>query len=444
MCNRWVIGLFVVILLCPGAARPVTAWEFSMDGAFTWEYEFRTQGGKAGFFGPYDVDSGSGYTVPGGLPTSTYVFNTAMQPVQVQASAATAPAVGQLAPLNFWLGFHRPGNDVNLTTRGSSFASGSDGAWNTIYMDASMQVKMNQAVSIRGRYHIGRWYTPGASISYGEMPGSEYLNMSAPGVQRAFSPGYWNTLWLTAQTPWGIITIGKRPSVWGTGLGWNGEENRSSESLALTIPYGPFRIQVSLYPARRGAASLDAPSYYDQDFDKNNTRNWDMVVPMINYRSGPIDFAFLFNWVSRHNGSEGRLEIPNSAAKRATYSDFDECYGGVYLKYNNGRVFFNGEVDWDHQMTKRRQAASYREHWRVGAEGGAYAGPAKVTLLYAWLSGPDRRNGRQIDRTGLQTDIGIRGNVWSNTGFFRPFSYLMVYSYGLGDAHERRYHQWHG
>jgi len=60
------------------------------------------------------------------------------------------------------------------------------------------------------------------------------------------------------------------------------------------------------------------------------------------------------------------------------------------------------------------------------------SGPAKVSVLYAWLSGPDRRYGYQIDRTGLQTAFGLRSNPFANTGFFRPYSYLMVYTYGLG------------
>jgi len=432
MRNKLIMGLAVVCLLIPWASTPAVAWEFSMDGVFTWEYEFRTQGGRAGFFGPYDVDSGSGYTVPAILPTTTFAYNTAMQPVQVQVPTPTAPAAGTLAPLNFWLGFHYPGNDQNLTNRGSSFASGSDGSWNTIYMDTNMQIRMNKALRVRGRYHIGKWYTPNASTSPGEMPASEYLNYHAPGVQRSFSPGYWNTLWLTAEIPWGIITIGKRPSAWGTGIGWNGEENRSSESLALTMPYGAFRFQVSLYPSRPGSLSLGTPSYYNQDFDKNNARNWDTVPALFTYRNGPIDMGALLNWVRRHNGPEGLLEAPNSVAKMAAFVDFDEIYGGVYFKYNDGRLFFNGEVDWDHQTSKRRAVASYREHWRAAAVAGAFSGPAKVSILYSWLSGPDRRNGRQIDRTGFQTDMGIRSNSWSNTGFFRPYNYLMIYSYGFG------------
>ncbi len=71
------------------------------------------------------------------------------------------------------------------------------------------------------------------------------------------------------------------------------------------------------------------------------------------------------------------------------------------------------------------------------AEGGFICGPAKLALLYGWAAGPDRRNGAQIDRTGLVTQAGRSSNIrrpssFSNTGLYRPYSLLMVYSYGLG------------
>ena len=77
------------------------------------------------------------------------------------------------------------------------------------------------------------------------------------------------------------------------------------------------------------------------------------------------------------------------------------------------------------------------ENWRAVAEGGFICGPAKLALLYGWAAGPDRRAGRQIDRTGLVTGAGRSNNIrqassFSNTGLYRPYSLLMVYSYGLG------------
>ncbi|MEI8181666.1 MAG: hypothetical protein WCG29_03075, partial [Desulfomonile sp.] len=420
----------------PLMVAPAPAWEFSMDGVFTSEFEYRYQAGREGFFGPYDVDAGSGAPAFPGL-TLTTVRNTALQPIQILTAAVAAPAVGQLAPLNLWLGFHQPGNDQNLRTRGSSFASGSEGSWNTIYMNTNMQIRMNQALRIRGNYYVGEWYTPGNQMSQADMVASELITYASPGIQRSFSPGYWRTLWLTAELPWGIVAFGKRASSWGTGFQWNGTENRSSESLALSVPYGPFLAQVSFYPSRRGTTD---GTYYNQDYDKNNARYFDVVAPSVVYRSGPLDTGFLLNFVRRHNGGEARLlaggngvGARGSAANALTYIDFEEFYGGVYVNYSDGRVFFASEVDWDHTATYRRGGGpTYREHWRFMANTGVFSGPAKASLLYAWLTGPDRRGGVQIDRTGLNADVGIRSNSFTNTGFFRPYSYLMVYSYGFG------------
>jgi len=52
--NRYKILLLTAIvgLSIPLLVAPAPAWEFSMDGAFTWEFEYRGQGGREGFFGP--------------------------------------------------------------------------------------------------------------------------------------------------------------------------------------------------------------------------------------------------------------------------------------------------------------------------------------------------------------------------------------------------------
>jgi len=73
------------------------------------------------------------------------------------------------------------------------------------------------------------------------------------------------------------------------------------------------------------------------------------------------------------------------------------------------------------------------------------AGPSKVSVIYAWLLGDDRRGG-QFTPAAAGADMGqaalfvdfidtrgtLRADTASNTGVFRPYSYLMVYRYGLG------------
>jgi hypothetical protein len=398
-----------------------------MDGAFTWEWDYRTQGGTSGFFGPYDQDAGSGI-------------------------GGTGP--GFFAPVNGWLG-----------EQANNFTSGHDAAWQWIYMSTNMEVRINPAVRIRGSYYIGEWQessnansTTNIDTGFGALPASFHLNSRYPGIQRSFSPGYWNTLWMTAEVPWGIVALGKRKSVFGLGMYYNGEESRSSESLAFVVPYGPLRFAISFYPARRGntgnnynvAATppVNTTGYFNQDFDKNNGRWWDSTIPSITYRNGPFEFGILFNPVRAQTSGEGIINTP-AARRTVTYSERYELYGATYAKYNNGRFFLNAELDY-YSITNRNRARlasgapnftasrdSYTENWRAVAEGGFICGPAKLALMYGWAAGPDRRNGSQIDRQGLVTLAGRGNNIrrpssFSNTGLYRPYSLLMVYSYGLG------------
>ncbi len=438
--HRYRVWLLAAVLSL-AIAVPASAWEFSMDGAFTWEYDYRSQGGASGFFGPYDQDAGSGI---GGT------------------------AAGFFAPINGWLGEHAGTN--------GGFVSGSDASWNVFYMSTNMDIRINPAIRLRGNYYIGEWGpttspdgTSNIDFADGNLVASQALNSRWSGIQRSFSPGYWNMLWLTAELPWGIVTLGKRKSTFGIGMGGNnGEESRSSESLALTVPYGPLRLQISIYPAKRASTSnnyntaappVNTAGYYNQDFDKNNGRWWDTTIAQFTYRNGPFEAGAYINPIRFTNGGEG---IINSFVTRATtqYTERAENYGVAYMKYNNGRFFFNTELDWDLQTNRNRKKASvaggpalqtgtnalgqtlavtdtYMENWRAAAEGGVLCGPAKLALITAWASGPDRRAGRQIDRTGLNSPAGRSANVrrptsFSNTGLFRPYSLLMVYDYGLG------------
>ncbi|MBI4961864.1 MAG: hypothetical protein HY913_01170 [Desulfomonile tiedjei] len=446
--NRvWLLA--VVLSLSIGMfAAPASAWEFTMTGAWTWEYDIRSQGGKNGFFGRYDVS----------------------QPAIANATAPIAVAAGTFAPYNAWLGI-----------QAFDLVSGSDAAWQTQYMINNMELRINPAVRVRGSYWIGEWNPFGTAAPFfgatdrglGDLVASEYLNNRFPGVQRSFSPGYWNTLWMTAQTPWGILTLGKRPNIFGTGLFYNGIEHRTSESFSMSVPYGPLTMVLGFHPARRSAGT----GFFNTDFDKNNGRIVDASATAV-YRSGPVDIGIRYNYGSdQHRGGESVIAAPGATqggvtSRNATRyrQDFLDQFGSLYIKYNNGRFFFNAEGAFDYITARFRQGNDagvpqvrtlaalqtgtaglgsapqtrdeYVEALRFVMESGVLCGPAKVAGLYAWLSGPDRRNGIQIDRTGLITTPATSTDTttvyraaatnFSNTGLFRPYSYLMVYTYGLG------------
>lgn len=408
------LGLFVTVMgLCVGLCSSQThAWEFSMQGAFAWELEELSQTGTNGFFGPYDVDAGSG-------------------------AVGTGP--GFFAPYNFWIG--QP--DVGI----AGTVSGSDSGWQSMYMGIDMQLRMNRALRIRGNYHLGSWGDVAANGGREAVTvASEYPNSRFPGVQQSFSPGYWNTLWLSATLPWGTLSLGKRPSDWGTGLSYNGTESRSSESLALRTHSGPLTVQISLHPSRRG--DVGDVQYYNPDVDKNNARIWDIIIPSILYRCRELDIGLRVKLQARRSGGEAFVGLPQDRMTQLYRDRTDSWYAG-YCKYYTGRFFFNTEALWFEQTVRNRQKDgggafrgvrdTYIDHWRFVVDASVLAGPARLAILFSWLQGDDRRGGQfanGIQALGNVTYIDRRGtlrrNSFANTGLFRPYSLLQCYTYGAG------------
>ncbi len=123
--------------------------------------------------------------------------------------------------LNAWLGAQA--NDITV--------SGADGAWNTQWMELWPEIRFNPAVRVRGMYWIGGFQTynggaagfsgtgsTGAVLGTNTDLGSSYylrINRQAQPSPGRISLGQWDQLWVTAQTPWGILAFGKRPSQFG-------------------------------------------------------------------------------------------------------------------------------------------------------------------------------------------------------------------------------------
>jgi hypothetical protein len=441
--SRLLITLPILGLAMALFEPPACAWEFSMDGTFTWLYEYRTQMGKAGFFGQFDQaqdDGNSGFGISGFAPYNFYLGG--------YHKAASASDTGVALPYAAAYG-----GQGTAIAGGESIVSGSDASWQVFSMSTNMQIRMNKAVRIRGNYFIGSWNAPNYSASPGVMVSSGALTNDSPGVQRSFSPGYWRTLWVTTQTPWGILVVGKRPVIWGTGLSYNGDDNRASIELSLVMPYGPFRITTSFVIAKRGYHSDDygaASGWFNERPDKNNTSVIDMTIPNVTYRSGPVDAGFTLSWVFRHKGREGFIGTAANRVNSQFSSDTSQNYGGAYFKYNNGKFFLNAEYLFDRQVENKNYSATatpdditapraYVSHDSGVVELGALCGPAKITAIGAWLTGDDYRGGSVNTGTlrMLKITSGLQPDMWSNTGLFRPYSYLMVYGYGMGSSFAR-------
>jgi hypothetical protein len=105
--------------------------------------------------------------------------------------------------------------------------------------------------------------------------------------------------------------------------------------------------------------------------------------------------------------------------------------GTFYLKYFNGQHFFNTElayyIESIHTLAAALPGPRYKESWRYMVETGFLSGPMKVSFLYAFMPGPDRRAGSLINKQPF-----TQGPGQGEYDVFRPYSYLLGYAYGSG------------
>ncbi|HTY24292.1 MAG TPA: hypothetical protein VMC85_14250 [Desulfomonilaceae bacterium] len=399
------IGMCACFLLGGTSAH---AWQLAdLDVAFTWKYEWYNQTGHKGFFGRYNVDNGPGTTTN----------------------------------QNFWNGGQF---DTNITTS-------ADAGWSYFYMEFNPQFRINPAIKMTGKYRLG---------TYGDPINSNYHTQDSPGVNNAFSEGQWTMLWVTAQTPWGVLGIGKRPWRWGTGLQYD-TDGATTESIVLAVPYGPLDIGIGYYPYRFiGTSSIPAftalgdpydlitvtPGISRQYFsraDKSGSPQTD-VLAFVTYSNGPLHAGILVNYGTFHIGPEAPLNP--LIAHQPVAQDSEFCHGSIFTKYMNGRFFFNAEAAWLYWTDRYSDPTGlflqngipattrYIEQWRYIMELGSVCGPAKASFLFAVTPGPDRRNGIFIGKqpAAFIWHPTFENFYLANFSVFRSYAYIFSYDYGSG------------
>ena len=214
-------------------------------------------------------------------------------------------------------------------------------------LDFFPEIVLNKATRFRGSYRLG---------DYGDPEASDYLASTRPGVDVATSDGQWTMWWIATKTPWGIMALGKRPMAWGSGLQYNGAGNVTTEGVTIVSNYGPLRVSYAFrpyyqQPPNRRVGQQDYP-YYNV-FDKNGVRSMANRI-FVTYRSGSLDMGVLYSKGRWRAGPESQ----SSQVVRDSFMAYDEDvhHGGVYAKYDNGRVFVNGEVAFFERVTKRMGA----------------------------------------------------------------------------------------
>lgn len=386
---------------------PVRGWELSLTGDLTWTYEWYGQTGRNGFFGTYDVDRG----VSG---SSNWYAN-----------------------FNGWFGPRM------------RLVSGSAASQALMSVSFYPHLRLNRAIGMTGTYKIA---------PHSDRYGLSYLMNSSEGIGQPMATGLW-TLWsFYADTPWGTIFYGKRAMAAGCGLQFDGTTNRSEESLMLTTDYGPLRFGIGITPWQdtrdyyvwgEGVALWDFPYQYLQNF-ADNSRSVDYrIIAFTSFFSGPMEIG-IGNIFTRFAQGPELGPVDGSGDHRAGFprTDSEINEGWLYLKYNNGRVFLNGEIDWHHRIDRFRRsldmtfngrandstvygsdlfAPDYVESWRYMVEAGAFTGPWKFTLLYGFLPGLDRRHGVRIDRHD-----SVRRSHTGNATLFAQWSMLLSATYGAG------------
>ena len=397
--SAWILG----VLVCCVAfmASPAAAWDFSMTSDMQWNYYSGSQTGTQGFFGPYNVDNS-----PGDL------INFAASNFWGGVNDLVVPGGGGPAP--FWGGVFSGANAVHQTT----------------LMDIRPEFRINKAVRIRGTYRIG-----GLGInpqfnteSKFDVQNSALDAGTQPGTNVAFSLGYWNQLWLTAQTPWGILAFGKRPFTFGIGTCTSGEDNTTTDSLLLSVPYGPLTFLGGIYMHEDSTyADLDVllPRRAAQSYDGSDLWYYGSPAAAVIYNSGSLSAGLLYRSLNWRIGPESRITSANVAA--FIPRDYTNNLMIGFMKYSNCRFFLNAEVDvWrgarqaqlnlnsigGANVGEEGEAAfvsgvsgggslfrpTYTEWERYAVETGAMVGPAKLTLMGARIPGMDRQAGVFIDK----------------------------------------------
>jgi hypothetical protein len=361
--------------------------------------------------------------------------------------------------------------------------TGKDASLNYQRMEFYPEIRINPAIRLRGWYQIGTFESGlNSQVQVSPETYGLYRNSSNPGAWNPISTGEWTQWWATAETPWGIAVVGKRPLAFGIGAQYDGT-NITSESLLLVAPYGPLRLGLGIYPHRRalwvnsfsvpfqggdffggpGAGPGGISRQFISTFDGGNyIKTWDhdsamiqQPVAFITYRAGALDVGILYEWLKEHEGPQSG-QINEFAAVQVTRDSTVED-GTVYVKYNNGRFFFNSELAWSRVQTNFQpplnfasaflfanplspvdpgdgggsQYAPYsNEAWKFMTELGAICGPAKISFLYSWVPGPDRRHGIWINKQSWENIQN--GQYLGNAQAFLPYSLLMGYQYGAG------------
>jgi hypothetical protein len=338
------------------------AWEFSFDSALVnFRFVYASQSGSRGFFGPFNTDQSS--------------------------------TGGDFASFNGWFK--------------KRLLSGTTALASSTRLAIFPVLKLHRAVSVTGTYRI-------------EPDDTENVeSLVNPDFEGFLSTGRWTRLWLTVNTPLGKLVYGRRGFQQGCGLQFSATElaedifdtaNRIVDIVQFETYYGPFTFAFGFYPRKRG-------SLLYWNFEDQNSARSAHLLGYLRYIGHNVDMGFGGFYFLFDEGPEGETSVMRRVSTPPSNTSGTE--GWAYVKYTDGRLFFNVEADW-YLTTLRFQksqdgtfrghpaipfpgggshfAPKYVESLRYMFEFGGYSRSIKLSFLLCHLPGPDRRHGILIDR----------------------------------------------
>lgn len=402
------LTITLAVLLIAAVTAPALAWEFSMTGM--WEYRLRywARLGSTDLFGIHDVGNNM-LGIPVGL-AGPNIYNRG--------------AVGA---------FFADNSSGNLViTRGGFSQSESDAFQDDSRIEINPVIQVNPAIRVFGRYNIGGfrhkyWQNFNAAAPNPVTPYERYATFrTSENAYDTAALGSWELFRATLQVPWGVFSLGQKDFPFGTGalLGYN----TRADAFLLVVPYGPFRFLLSVWLARGGLPF--GQSWYTVPDSATKRTIFNSLA--LTYDNGPLSFGAANIWIQYHGNHREVLNNFGSAVAAVRGGlDLNLMMYGMFMKYNNGRVFTNLEYYWVvadlYWLANNGVGGTIPRHdegYLWFSEAGAFAGPAKVSLLYAISSGRVLNNGNPNNKNYRPLAI--------NNQALEPYQYLMFNTYAGG------------
>jgi hypothetical protein len=219
--------------------------------------------------------------------------------------------------------------------------------------------------------------------------------------------------------PWGQVSLGAKSFIWGTGATFG--PNTQIETLAIQVPYGPFRLTWQIWPGH-GVGQL-APAVPTNPLPVEVTRPqllqfWDII-----YRNNYVDAGIATYWQRSHLQRQA-LDWAGFPPE-ASALDQNILFNTVYGKLWTGSFLMATEYSWFMADNYFRGAAPYfQEGYHWFGEIGLVTGPARVSAMFAIASGRVLNN---PNRTKRYEPFPI------NSQCMAPYESLMFHAFGGGN-----------